>query len=187
MNGLINHGLRKRELLVFLPNNVTQGPNFTLNIIYKHLYNVFTNVKYVRAPVLHIQADNCWKENKNKYTMYFCALLIHWGWFDVVHLSFLPVGHTHEDIDRLFSNIRTWMPNVNWDTADDFLKNIPKAYPTYKSTISAIKQPNLYGWKSWMKMHLLPMVGISTPHAFKFQKSTTRQVFFSCVIVFLFY
>ena len=41
-------------------------------------------------------------DNKNRFIFAFCALLVHLGVFEVVKLSFLPVGHTHEDIDQGF-------------------------------------------------------------------------------------
>ena len=54
---------------------------------------------------LRIRADNCSRENKNKYMFRFCATLVALGHFREVQLSFLIVGHTHEDIDQRFSII----------------------------------------------------------------------------------
>ena len=51
-------------------------------------------------PVLRIQADNCGRENKNQYMFFFCAVLVGLKYFAEVYLSFLLVGHTHEDIDQ---------------------------------------------------------------------------------------
>ena len=56
-------------------------------------------------PVLRIQADNCGRENKNQYMFVFCAVLVGLRYFVEVYLSFLLVGHTHEDIDQRFSVI----------------------------------------------------------------------------------
>ena len=56
-------------------------------------------------PTLRIQADNCSREHKNKYMFGFCATLVALGHFWEVQLSFLIVGHTHEDIDQRFSII----------------------------------------------------------------------------------
>ena len=56
-------------------------------------------------PVLRIQADNYGRENKNKYMFAYCASLVALGYFREVRLSFLIVGHTHEDIDQQFSII----------------------------------------------------------------------------------
>ena len=56
-------------------------------------------------PILRIQADNCARENKNQYMFALCATLVGLKYFAEVHLSFLIVGHTHEDIDQRFSVI----------------------------------------------------------------------------------
>ena len=50
-------------------------------------------------PTLRIQSDNTMKENKNIYMFAICASLGGLGFFQEVHLCFLIVGHTHEDID----------------------------------------------------------------------------------------
>uniref|UniRef100_A0A8W8JJX8 DUF7869 domain-containing protein n=1 Tax=Magallana gigas TaxID=29159 RepID=A0A8W8JJX8_MAGGI len=56
-------------------------------------------------PVLYLQADNCFRENKNKFVLSFLELLVRRRIFYEVQLSFLHVGHTHEDIDQMFSVI----------------------------------------------------------------------------------
>ena len=33
--------------------------------------------------------------------------LILYGWFDTIYISMLPVGHTHEQVDALFSHPRS--------------------------------------------------------------------------------
>jgi len=39
----------------------------------------------------------------------FLKSLIDCGMFEHVYLNFFPVGHTHCDIDQLFSRIAIWM------------------------------------------------------------------------------
>ena len=51
--------------------------------------------------VLYVQADNT-KDNKNSALYAFAELLVKLRIFDKVKFSFLPVGHTHEDIDACF-------------------------------------------------------------------------------------
>ena len=52
---------------------------------------------------LLLQLDNCAGENKNCYLFAYLSLLVAKGVFKTVHLGFLMVGHTHEDIDAMFS------------------------------------------------------------------------------------
>ena len=56
-------------------------------------------------PVLYLHMDNCSRENKNRYILALNHLLILANIFIKVKLSFLPVGHTHDDVDQFFSKI----------------------------------------------------------------------------------
>src|SRR3569623_2150191 len=52
---------------------------------------------------LHLQLDNTSKENKNNILIAFLLLLVANSLFDAVEVMFLRVGHTHEDVDQMFS------------------------------------------------------------------------------------
>jgi hypothetical protein len=52
---------------------------------------------------LYLQLDNCVGENKNRYVFAFLSLLVAKGIFKQVYVGFLMVGHTHEDVDAMFS------------------------------------------------------------------------------------
>ena len=54
-------------------------------------------------PVLNLQLDNATGDNKNHFVFAFCSLLTYHGVFQEVYINFLIVGHTHDDIDALFS------------------------------------------------------------------------------------
>ena len=58
-----------------------------------------------QPPILCIQADNCRRENKNKYLLGLCAILVGLGYFEEVWVGFFLVGHMHSDIDQRFSCI----------------------------------------------------------------------------------
>jgi hypothetical protein len=172
-NGLINHSLKHHQLTWFLPTTV-QNPNLVINILYLHLYEMFSSNK-VRAPVLYVQADNCYKENKNKWVMFFCALLVSWGWFEEVYMSFLPVGHTHEDIDRLFSYLRIILSCDEYNTLMALISKImPRAYNTRMKPVAKI-QPLEYDWKAWFTGYMPEIHGHSGPHTFHFQKQSTQS------------
>ena len=44
--------------------------------------------------------------------------------FDVIKMSFLPVGHTHEDTDQAFSRIAVHLNRNDALTMDEFIKAI---------------------------------------------------------------
>ena len=45
--------------------------------------------------------------------MVWLAMLVHHGYVKEIHLSFLLVGHTHEDIDQLFSVLSRCVSHVS--------------------------------------------------------------------------
>ena len=64
-------------------------------------------IEYAAKPMprtLMVQADNA-SDNKNWTVLLFLAMLVYHNYTAECFLSFLLVGHTHEDIDALFSVI----------------------------------------------------------------------------------
>jgi hypothetical protein len=53
-------------------------------------------------PTLRVQLDNCAKDNKNRYVFAYWSLLVAKDISKEVFVSFLLVGHTHDDIDASF-------------------------------------------------------------------------------------
>jgi hypothetical protein len=51
---------------------------------------------------LYLQSDNA-SDNKNYTMLFLCGWLVTQGVVDEVELAMLLVGHTHEDIDQMFS------------------------------------------------------------------------------------
>ena len=58
---------------------------------------------------LFIQLDNTCRENKNQFVLTFLAVVVQLGLFKEVQVGFLMVGHTHEDIDQLFSCVSRYL------------------------------------------------------------------------------
>jgi hypothetical protein len=65
-----------------------------------------------------MQVDNSWKDNKNRYVFAFAAHLVHLKIFMEVTIICLIQGHTHEDVDQMFSNwsepktLYRFLPNI---------------------------------------------------------------------------
>ena len=56
-------------------------------------------------PILFLQLENCGGENKNHYLFSFVSMLTTKSIFTIVYVSFLPFGHTHEDIDGTYGRL----------------------------------------------------------------------------------
>jgi len=52
---------------------------------------------------LFIEMDNTSRDNKNQYVLGYLTHLVDSNVFKTIYVSFLVPGHTHEDIDQLFS------------------------------------------------------------------------------------
>jgi hypothetical protein len=85
-------------------DNVKQGTNVTIECIQRVLLDM--DAKGHKIPkTLFLQLDNTAKQCKNRYLMGYLAYLVQRKIFAKVIVSFLPVGHTHEDIDQFFSRL----------------------------------------------------------------------------------
>ena len=95
--GVIVHGYRAFGFTYL--KNVKHGRNVVIECLHQVLMDYKNNRGYI-PPVIFVQLDNTCKQNKNKYMLgyYYLACLVAWGVCRQVILSFLPVGHTHEDI-----------------------------------------------------------------------------------------
>ena len=116
LTGVIIHG-HLHQLYTWV-DNFPKDSNVTATVLLEALKDLqkIKGPKYEHPRNLYLQLDNCSGENKNRFFLTFLALLIQLGVFDRIKLSFLQVGHTHEDIDQLFSRLSTL-----WVSCDIFL------------------------------------------------------------------
>ena len=146
------------------------------NHVITSIINVINDVRDRRGgflpPMLQMQVDNCSHENKNQYMFVFCAALVGLGFFAEVYLSFLLVGHTHEDIDQRFSVISSTLKRYNIDSMQELLELIQKGASHTKAFTSARHLEYVWDWKKFSTPYLYKgpntFVGISTKHHFKF-------------------
>jgi len=84
--------------------NVKAGNNITIDVLHRVLVHQMHCRKGCLPHTLYLQLDNTSKQCKGQYVLGYLAFLVQCGVFDVVVLSFLPVGHTHEDIGTSFQS-----------------------------------------------------------------------------------
>ncbi|VDI06880.1 Hypothetical predicted protein [Mytilus galloprovincialis] len=124
ITGILAHG--QQAFFSFLDwCQYPHDSNLKMNLLLGIIYEIAAMNGGTLPPVLYIQADNCWRENKNKYVLSFCELLVHMKVFQEVHLSFLYVGHTHEDIDAGFSKIVDSLRRNDAETIPELLDLLP--------------------------------------------------------------
>ena len=84
---------------------LSSGANFSVDTLLKTLEAV-GDLRESQGlerlpPTLYLQLDNA-SDNKNKTILAICDQLVEQGVFVKIKLSFLEVGHTHEDVDQYF-------------------------------------------------------------------------------------
>jgi hypothetical protein len=103
--GAIAHG---RDTYAFTcPPHIAQGHNVTIQVLHRVL-TMIIEAEGCLPPILHIQLDNTTKQNKGRFLMAYLGYLVQQGVVREVYCNFLPVGHTHEDIDQFFSRLSVW-------------------------------------------------------------------------------
>ncbi|KAL3690578.1 hypothetical protein R1sor_016887 [Riccia sorocarpa] len=116
-------------------------------------------------PNLYIQLDNSAKDNKNWTVMAFCSELVAKGCCKTITMSFLVVGHTHEDVDAFFSKVNAAQAGKSIESLPHFLKVVhnaqsSKAYPRLIHEVA--------NYKRHVVDYVVKIEGQSAPVAFKF-------------------
>ncbi|KAL3682078.1 hypothetical protein R1sor_000100 [Riccia sorocarpa] len=116
-------------------------------------------------PNLYIQLDNSAKDNKNWTMMVFCSELVARGCCKMITMSFLVVGHTHEDVDAFFSKVNAAQAGNTIESLPHFLAVVyhaqsSKAYPRVIQGVA--------DYKEHVKDYMEKITGQSTPVAIRF-------------------
>ena len=85
------------------PENVAHDPNLTIEVLQRTLKRLEEKRGGKLPKTLFLQMDNCTRENKNTAVMAYLSWLVERGVFDKINVSFLPVGHTHNECDQVGS------------------------------------------------------------------------------------
>lgn len=123
ITGVMVHG--KTTFSMIDVNQYPHDSNLTLTCLLRSLWAVSTEGQL--PPVLYVQADNCGRENKNRYIFSFLALLVAKRIVKEVLVSFLMVGHTHEGKAAL-NRLTKQLVQSTRDLADGLL---PSSLPVY--------------------------------------------------------
>ena len=123
--GAIAH---QRDTYAFTcPSHIAQGHNVTIQVLKEVLLDVKRKEGKL-PPKLCLQLDNTTKQNKGRFLFTFLAMLLHDGIFKEIEGSFLPVGHTHEDIDQFFSRMSVYLRSHNAPSRRALGQCIQRAY-----------------------------------------------------------
>ena len=77
--------------------NVGKGANSIISMLHH-----FFQTHGIGEKSVHLHADNCAGQNKNRFMMYYLMWRVRTGLHEEVTISFLPVGHTKFSPDWCF-------------------------------------------------------------------------------------
>lgn len=107
---------------------------------------------------LHIQQDNCCREGKNVYLLRWCIMLVLCGITRWTTMMFLRSGHSHENIDQIFSQVCSVIKDATFDTPDALLSVMSRLCRTGREaaasgsqsvTVHATKLGQTALWQEW--------------------------------------
>lgn len=90
-------------------------------------------------PHLHLQMDNTSRDNKNHYLIGFAGMLVAERIFQEVRVFFLPVGHTHNEIDQTFSLVSQGLNCYGARCLEDLMEVAGGAWGDHKKIGSSRK------------------------------------------------
>ena len=145
--------------------------NMNISLLFSHLRTV--RLQGYRSAKLLLNTDNCFRDNKNKYTFAFLLMLVHYGWYDTIEFHLMMPGHSHFCVDRdCFACIgkRKWKSNCPtmeafWAT---FLPLCIKGTDVIPP--SQLQIPAVWDWKSFFTPCLNKISGYAHVRSFKFQR-----------------
>jgi hypothetical protein len=149
-------------------------PQVTVTVLLSTIRAVYNDTGRL-PPVLKVQLDNPTGENKNHDVFSFFGLLVGVRVFDEVHVSFCVVGHTHLDIDQVFSRYSVAFRQGHW-TLEDFLEYLRTGHRHNDRDGKVIYTDQVMDWHSACKDDVRKVDGISKPLLFRFRRNESGQV-----------
>ena len=77
---------------------------------------------------LYIWLDNCSRENKSRFTLAVMQCLIQRGCFMKIVVNYLPIGHTHDKVDQVFSRVSVNLKQRNTMTVHDLCAALTEGF-----------------------------------------------------------
>ena len=170
--GVIAHG--RGSFLFTVPSHAAQGHNVTIQAIWRTI--LIIKKREGKLPKkLYVQLDNTTKQCKGKYVMGFCAFLVHYNVFQQIIVGHLPVGHTHEDIDQLFSRLAVYLRFNDALSREAMAECCKKAYIGKDGRAPTVEHWETVGNISgWFKGKLGKIPRVTKYHQFRLQRSTLK-------------
>lgn len=94
-----------------------------------------------------------------RYLLGFCALLVQMNVFSKIIIGFLPVGHTHEDIDQFFSRVAVYLATHNARSVEELGECIQQAYKKKGHVPTVVHWDAVANISEWLDHYLTEFEG----------------------------
>ena len=170
--GVISHGRGTKCYVV--PGHFKQGTNVVLDVLIRTLQTMKERGENIPRK-MYLQLDNTCKQNKNRFLLGVLGYLVYIGVCDKILVSFLPKGHTHEDIDQLFSRLVIALMCRDARSVNELCSIIRSAYKDkagrYTETEEVVAPANL---SDWIEPYLNDFSGLTRFRQFTIKWNTDR-------------
>jgi hypothetical protein len=154
-----------------VPENAPHDNNTMISVMMDGL----AKAKELRAcnslpPHVFVQMDNTNTDNKTKVFMAFCELLVRAGIFKTLDVSFLPVGHTHADVDQAFSRIAVYLDKNPCNTYAELVAACIASFTGVLTWSKLVKRTGIVDCTRWLGGQFNDKIldGIRDQHTFRF-------------------
>ena len=172
--GVISHGRGTKCFVV--PGHFRQGTNVILDVLIRTLKAMKARGEDIPRKI-YIQLDNTCKQNKNHYMLGVLGYLVMSGVTDKIIVSFLPVGHTHEDIDQLFSRLVIALMCRDARSVSELTAIIRTAYTDKNGRATETEELTaVANLSDWIKDYINDFHGLTRFRQFVIKKNQQRDV-----------
>ena len=132
---------------------------------------------------VHLHADNCAGQNKNRFMMYYLMWRVHTGLHEEVKISFLPVGHTKFAPDWCFGLMKRRFRRTKIGDLDDIANCVSLSssvnVPQLIGSIDGNTFVSTYNWSEHFEDRTIKtaLKGITQMQHFRFHSSSPGTVF----------
>ncbi|KAI8496713.1 ATP binding [Branchiostoma belcheri] len=162
LTGALAHG-QERAFIYAWTEKFRMDTNITVNVLICVLLELAKDYNGHLPNTLYLQLDNSAKECKNKYIIAFAAWLVHLHIFRKVKLGYLMPGHTHEDVDQMFSRFSTHLERKDAPTIPELLQQLSNAY---KPQPECRVMSSMWDFRDTIDKEIATISGHSRPHHF---------------------
>ena len=128
-----------RKVLFYINHDIFEnGSNMIITIVYL-LIQEFLKDHNKLPRKLHLNMDNCWKENKNRFVFSFLASLLELKIFEEISCNYLMVGHTGNEV-RNQKHFCDCLTNFHCFQVDQLFSILCKQFKDDITTLEVLKE-----------------------------------------------